>query len=202
MRGKFIVLEGGDGSGKSTFFRFLKEKHPEFVYSREPGGIGFSEKIRDLILLDDAQFADPLTMFNLFWASKVENVAKVVRSAFEAGQIIVTDRFEVSTYAYQVGENYRLEKIFWAMRAVCLGNIAPIYLNFDVPVDVARSRIISRGDQNHYDKRNEAYRNKVRFMYKKFFEDTRIRSYRIDANLPMEEMLQLAYSVFKEMVGL
>ncbi|TSC70506.1 MAG: dTMP kinase [Parcubacteria group bacterium Gr01-1014_46] len=192
MLGKFIVIEGGDGAGKTTFVNLLKQTCPQFVYSREPGGVGLSQKVRMLVLDDEFKSADSLTMFHLFWASRAENFATVILPAVLAGKIVVTDRFDVSTWGYQVGENPRLEDLFWATRDACLQGVSPIYLDFDVSLGTARARLDGRGEQNHFDKRNDEYRLKVRKHYDRFFGNRRVRSIKVDADLPKDRMLSRA----------
>lgn len=182
--GRFFAVEGKDGAGKSTFVKALKQKYPDFVFSREPDGL-----VRSLVLSDEAKSFDALTMFNLFWASRAENFAKVILPALQAGKNVVSDRFDVSTFAYQVGENPNLEELFWHTRDVCLRGVTPIYLNFDVSVEVSRQRLQSRGDQNHFDARSDDYHARVRISYDRFFSSGKVWSTTVDANLPMEQMI-------------
>lgn len=182
--GKFFVIEGKDGAGKSTFVKALKENYPDFVYSREPDGL-----VRKLVLSDEAKNFDALTMFNLFWASRAESVAKVILPAIQSGQNVVSDRFDVSTYAYQVGGNLKLDDLFWRTREVCLHGLGPMYLNFDVSVEVSKQRLQGRGDQNHFDTRDDEYHDRVRMSYDRFFSSGRVWSVKVDANLPMDQMI-------------
>ncbi len=202
--GKFIIIEGGDCSGKSTFMKFLKNKHPfpRFYYTNEPGGNEYGMKIRQLLLnTDGAEESDNLTKFHLYWASKVENFRREILPRLLAGQDVVSDRFEGSTFAYQVSEDYLIEELFWKTREVCFGDIIPTYLHFDVPVGTALARAIARkGESNYFDVRGVDYRNKVRQFYLRFFDDERIVSHRIDADVSPDEMLASAYLVFKGIV--
>lgn len=175
--GKFIIVEGDDYSGKSTFVKQLKKKRPEFVYSREPGGSPASEKIRELLLSDEGSRIDPRTRFYLFWASRVENLEKVIIPALLAGKVVVTDRFDASTYAYQVGgdEGYRLGGLFWETRERILAllprNSAPNYLIFRVSLEAAEMRRRSRKvGANHFDRKDREYRRRVSDHYRTFSE--------------------------------
>jgi dTMP kinase len=206
MRGKFIVIEGGDCSGKSTFARFLMRRHPapEFCHTNEPGGNPYGMEIRKLILdTEGAEESDNLTKFHLYWASKVENFRKVIFPSLDNGITVISDRFEGSTFAYQISEDYRLEKLFWQTREACLRRIVPVYLYFDVDAEtqIARARMRS-GEQNYFDTRGVEYRQKICRAYRRFFDDRRIISYKIDSSLSKDKMVQSAYSVFKEIVGL
>lgn len=206
MRGKFIVIEGGDCSGKSTFMRFLMEKHPapQFCYTNEPGGNPYGMKIRYLLLNEEgAEESDNSTKFHLYWASKVENFRKVIFPHLDKGITVVTDRFEGSTFAYQVSEDHRLENLFWQTREACLRRVVPFYIHFDVDVETQIARAKARiGEQNYFDARGIEYRQKICRAYRRFFDDKRIKSRRVDSSLPKDEMLSSAYDVFKEIVGL
>ncbi len=204
MQGKLVVVEGADCSGKSTFVRYLREKHPEYCYTNEPGGVAYGMEIRRLLLnTPGAEESDNLTKFYLYWASKAENFAKTMHPALMRGEIVVSDRFEGSTFAYQISEDPKLEELFWATRAVCLRNVVPEFIYFDLPVDVAIERGKARsGETNYYDVRGVAYRRKIDAGYRRFFADRRITKHvhRVNANVPMEEMLASAYAIFQEVI--
>ncbi|HRH26784.1 MAG TPA: dTMP kinase [Parcubacteria group bacterium] len=189
---KAVFLEGLDGCGKTTFINHLKSARPDFIFSREPGGLGLSQKVRELVLSDDAEQADPLTMFNLFWASRAENVAKIIRPAITAGQVVISDRFDASTYAYQIGKNPDLEELFWHTREVCLRGVPCIYLDFKVSPAEATRRLKARGGENHFDRRSEEDRRMTRVFYDKFFSREGIVSIQVDADVPEERMISVA----------
>ena len=200
--GKFIVVEGGDGAGKTTFVNTLREKQPLFVYSREPGGQGFSQRIRELVLSDEAKDADHLAMFCLFWASRAQNISSIVIPALKAGKIVVSDRFDASTYAFQIGKNPRLEDLFWQTRAVCLQGVEPVYLDFRVSVDEAERRMNDRGEKNHFDLRSSDERRQTRSFYDRFFSKDEVKSIRVDANLPMDQMISRAMGALESALGM
>lgn len=197
-KGKLIVIEGGDGAGKSTFVKSLMKTHPEYVFCKQPGGdgTGISQKIRELVLSDDAKVADPLTQFFMFWGSRSETIAKVIKPALSEGKIVVSDRFDASTFAFQVGVNPNLEGLFWNTRKVCLRTIVPVYLNFEVSVSVAEARMEGRPDSNHYDTREDRYRERVKVMYKRFFSNKDIKSHTIDADVSMVDMIRIGEEAF------
>jgi dTMP kinase len=203
--GKFIVIEGGDCSGKSTFVRSLNETHDQqIVFTNEPGGCSYGMKIRHLLLYDEeAESSDNITKFHLYWASKVENFNKVVLPNIKRGKTVVSDRFEGSTFAYQISEDPKLEELFWLTREICLQGLEPVYLHFDVDVPTQMARAKARvGEQNYFDMRGLEYRQKIRDAYLRFFEDSRIKSYRVDSSLPKDEMIESAYSIFRDIADL
>ena len=103
MNGRFISLEGVDGSGKSTQASMLadalRERGHDVVAVREPGGTALGEDIRDIVLGPDAM--SPWAEALLFAAARAQLVTDVLRPALEAGKWVVADRFLDSSLAYQ-----------------------------------------------------------------------------------------------------
>ena len=105
MRGNFITLEGADGSGKSSFCRRMEKELADlgiqYVTTREPGGTVISERIRS-ILLDRAHAEmSPRAEALLYAASRAQHVEEVIRPALEAGQLVLCERYVLSSVAYQ-----------------------------------------------------------------------------------------------------
>lgn len=105
MKGKFITFEGPEGSGKSTqsklLYRYLKDKGYSVVWLREPGGTEVSEKIRKILLDSSNHSITPLAEMLLYMASRAQVVEEVIKPALLKGQIVISDRFLDSTFAYQ-----------------------------------------------------------------------------------------------------
>lgn len=103
-RGFFITLEGGEGSGKSTLINKIKEllasKGIDFIVTREPGGTPIGEDIRKLVLHKKENIT-PLAELSLYLASRAEHVADVIKPALESGKVVICDRFNDSSWAYQ-----------------------------------------------------------------------------------------------------
>ncbi len=196
MFGQLIVFEGGDAGGKSTAIKHLKEKHPEFVYSREPSG-----EIRELVLSDNAKDFDSLTRLLLFWGSRSLNFERIIFPALLRGETVVTDRFDVSTWCYQVGEDPRLEPLFWEARKTCLNGVVPVYFDFKVSVEVSRKRLEARGGQNHFDLMDDEFHQRVRAQYDRFFERNDIRSRQINADLSEDEVFSQVIEKLEEVRG-
>ena len=105
QRGKFIVLESGEGGGKGTVRRFLEEQYKDqdnIVFTREPGGTPIAEEIRSLILNPNHKGMAPLTEFLLFYAARAEHIANFVRPMMKEGRIVICERADLSTIAYQI----------------------------------------------------------------------------------------------------
>ena len=103
--GRFITLEGGEGSGKSTQGRLLAEAlradGHEVLLTREPGGTPGAEAIRGLLVTGDPDRWTPWSDALLMTAARVDHVARVIRPALERGATVICDRFIDSTRAYQ-----------------------------------------------------------------------------------------------------
>lgn len=172
-RGRFIVLDGGDGSGKGTVIRAAQKEFSsdKTVFTREPGGTTFADKIRELILSPEAKDADANTMFSLYLASRADHVEKLIRPAINSGRNVICDRFDASTYAYQIRaqEGHHLKLLFDQIHEVFCGDVRPylyIYLNVDPEVGAERTR--GRGDSNHFDERKLEFHANVRKGYLEF----------------------------------
>ena len=105
MKGLFIVMEGTDGSGKTTQINLLKEYLEEAGYecliTREPGGTVIGEEVRQLILNPEHKEMSPVTEMLLYAASRAQLVHEVIGPALEEGKIVISDRFVDSSIVYQ-----------------------------------------------------------------------------------------------------
>ncbi len=174
--GTFIVIDGGEGTGTTTMSKeavlALETARIPAVWTREPGGSPYAEKIRELILSDDARHADAETMFGLFWAGRRDHMLHTVLPALKEGKVVISDRFDSSTWAYQLcaQEQRQLKDLFWAMRAHYLGEWVPdLYIFLDVAPSIALARAKRRvGKQTHFDERELDFHNRVREGFKEF----------------------------------
>ncbi len=195
-RGLFIVIDGLGGSGKSTQIELLKKRLPEAVFTKEPGGAPRAEKIRSILKEGDGAPMDPLTDFFLFWAARAEHVSALISPALEAGKVVISDRFDSSTYAMQICGDGRqdLESFFWECRKTTLGGCTPdAYIILDTSPDVAKVRRMSRMDRtgqqkydDRFDERDTAYQQAVREGYKTFID--KVGGHVIDASRTPEEV--------------
>jgi dTMP kinase len=107
-RGYFISIEGGEGVGKTTALNFLQriisETGIEAVYTREPGGTPYAEKIRHILLEPlDNEILDPESELLLMFAARLQHVRQIIYPRLEQGKWVISDRFIDATYAYQGG---------------------------------------------------------------------------------------------------
>jgi dTMP kinase len=104
-RGLFITLEGIDGAGKSTQLRRLVEHLRKCGYriraTREPGGTRAGERIRDILLAASTRKLTPLAELTLMYAARAQHLEEIVRPALVRGEIVVSDRYNDASFAYQ-----------------------------------------------------------------------------------------------------
>ena len=104
-RGRFVTIEGGEGTGKSTqlplMAAYLRENDIEVVETREPGGSPGAEKIRDLLVNGPTDRWDSVTETMLHFAARREHLERTVRPTLDRGAWVLCDRFADSTMAYQ-----------------------------------------------------------------------------------------------------
>lgn len=169
-RGTFIVIDGIDGSGKTTQVRMLKAFLSRAVFTHDPGGAPASEAIRS-ILLGKNKLA-PLSTFLLFLASRVELVAEVIAPALRQGKVVICDRFDSSTYAYQIhaGKYPELFPLMRHFNEVALEGARPdAYIILDSDPREAKKRLARKSDElNAYDRKPTSYHRRVREGFKKF----------------------------------
>lgn len=172
--GRFIVLEGGEGAGKTTVLtsisRRLRDSGIEVVETREPGGTTLGERIRALIL--DAAVPDPLAELLLFEAARAHLVASVVRPALERGATVLCDRFAASSLAYQGAGRGLDAAVVWRANELAMQGVRPdITLLLDVPVGVGLARRQRTGEANHFDRETVAFHERVRAAFLEFATD-------------------------------
>lgn len=196
VKGKFIVIEGVDGAGKSTQIKKLQEFFGERVLvTREPGGSEFGEVIRDLALKHPlAKEASGKTQFCLMWASRADHLDKKIRPAINNGVLVISDRFDSSTFAYNISgqKEVGMEDLFWNIREIVLGDLKPdlyIFLDLDPKIGMERQ---NRDDikKDHFDERDAEFKNRVRGGYLEFLDNKKIPSVVVDASGTIDEVFE------------
>jgi len=144
VKGKFITFEGIDGAGKSSHVEWLAEwlrsRGQVVQVTREPGGTALGEKLREM-LLNDSMHLETETL--LMFAARREHLAQLIEPALARGEWVVCDRFSDATYAYQGGGRGLDRAKFQILEHWVHEHVQPdLTLLFDLPLDVARERIV------------------------------------------------------------
>lgn len=146
--GVFVALEGVEGSGKSTQTRLLAEwledRGLPHIVTREPGGTAVGERARRMVL--DAGAVPPRTELLLILAARSALVTEVVEPALEAGKVVVTDRWALSTLAYQGhGRGLPLDEVR-ALNDFATAGVGPdLTVVLDVDLATGEARLQERG---------------------------------------------------------
>jgi len=178
-RGKFITLEGLDGTGKSTQMRklatVLRTAGHKVVETREPGGTATGEKIRKVLLDSKTTGLSPLAEMALMFGARAQHIAEVIEPGLAAGNIVLCDRFTDSTEAYQ-GSGRRLgsDSVRELHRVLC-GNLQPdltILLDSNANASVSRARRRNRSnaagrghDENRFEQEARSFFARVHQGY-------------------------------------
>lgn len=139
LAGKFIVLDGPDGSGKGTQLARLKDALTavglDITLAKDPGGTEIGDRIREILLHRDLSDMDVRCETFLFMASRAQLVGQVIEPAIKAGHVVLCDRFISSTCAYQGAAGYDPQRIVDLGRFAVMQTWPDLTLIVDVPVE-------------------------------------------------------------------
>jgi dTMP kinase len=151
-RGPFLALEGIEGAGKTTQVALLAERlrrqGREAVVVREPGGTPLAEEARRLVLDTPAALepVSPAAELFLVLAARADLVQRVIRPALERGAVVLADRFDLSTRAYQVAGRGLAAPLVEAANRLATGGLTPdLYVVLELPVETGRARQATEG---------------------------------------------------------
>jgi dTMP kinase len=191
----FVVVEGPEGAGKSTLVKWLgaelRAAGRDVLTVREPGGTPIAEAARKLALKSrhDRAFASELF---LFLAARADLVERIMRPALAEGQIVVADRFGLSTIAYQgAGRGLPLADVEAALRIATGGLTPDLTLVLDIPVAVGRERQRTAGKvRDRIEREDDAFHGRVLEAYR---TATGPGIVHIDASQPKKAVRQAAW---------
>lgn len=185
MKGKFITFEGIDGAGKSSHVEWLagalRERGLTVHVTREPGGTELGEKLREL-LLNEPMHLETETL--LMFAARREHLARLIEPALARGEWVVCDRFSDATYAYQGGGRGLDRAKFLALEHWVHEHLQPdLTLLFDLPLDVARERIVlANRVLDKFEQERADFHERVRQAYLERAHVSPVRFRIVDAN--------------------
>jgi len=194
-RGTFIVVEGGGGSGKSTLLAAAREAYSEdaVLFTREPGGTPFAEAARALLFDPITKDVSPDATMQLVEAARIDHLKRLIAPTLAKGIHVLCDRFDSSTYAYQVTADggSHLKEWFWHFRNFYKDTHPDLYIFLDVDPKKAIERARARNNSgakvgNYFDEKEVAYHQKVYDGYREFFRS--VPHAIIDASKPLEEV--------------
>ena len=194
MRGKFITFEGIDGAGKSSHVDwltgFLRQKGLVTHVTREPGGTELGEKLRELLLHTSM---DLETETLLMFAARREHLAKLIEPALARGEWVVCDRFSDATYAYQGGGRGLDRGKVQQLEHWVHGHLQPdLTLLFDLPLDVARERIVLASRVlDRFEQERADFHERVRQAYLERAHASPTRIHIIDAQKSIDQIRKL-----------
>ena len=171
VAGAFVVVEGPEGAGKSSLVRALGARlladGMQVLPVREPGGTPVAEAARKVALRSRHEISPAAELF-LILAARADLVARVIRPALEAGQIVLADRFDLSTRAYQVaGRGLPADDVDAALRLATGGLVPDLTLVLDIPVEIGRERQRrARKVQDRFEREDDAFHERVRDAYR------------------------------------
>jgi dTMP kinase len=181
MRGKFISFEGGEGAGKSTQARMLRdslEAHGRAVLlTREPGGSPGAEEIRKLLVEGEPERWTPLAETLLFLAARADHVARVIEPTLAAGTWVISDRFADSTFVYQgIARGLGIEAVRRLQHAA-LGDFAPdLTIMLDIEPNAGLVRAGRRGEaENRFERFDDGFHARLREGFRRIAMDEPVR---------------------------
>lgn len=194
-KGKFIVFEGGEGSGKSTMiektYEWLINNNINCIKTREPGGIKISEKIREVILDNDNIEMDSRTEALLYAAARRQHLVEKVIPALNDGVVVLCDRFIDSSLAYQGhARGIGIDEIMQINEFAIDGYMPDLSIFFDIEPKLGLERILMDNNRevNRLDKEKMEFHTLVREGYNLVYDMNKDRIVKIDASKSIDDV--------------
>jgi len=185
--GVFITFEGPEGCGKSThsrkLFEELKKEGYEVIMTVEPGGTNLGSRIREILLeKEDIHFSGTAELF-LFETDRAQHVREVILPAIEAKKLVICDRFNTATFAYQgYGLGVDMKEV-QALDQIATGGLEPqLTILLDIDVETGLKRANSNRSADRMEKRSLDFHQRVRDGYLKLAKKSRGRICVVDSS--------------------
>jgi dTMP kinase len=195
--GTLVTLEGLDGSGKTTVWEALHDVYPSATFTHEPTDTWYGEAVERSVRDDGA---DPLAELFLYTADHAAHLSRTVRPALAAGELVISDRYSDSRFAYQAasladtGLTRPLEYVRGIHAAFSRPPDVTLYLDVDPTTAAARA-----GATNKFER--ASFLGEVRTNYERLLETEPGRFVRIDATQPPEVVLERVEGVLERVLG-
>ena len=193
MKGFFLTIEGVDGAGKSSHMDsiaacFTAHQY-DIVATREPGGTPLAETLRELLLTSEMNLETELL---LMFAARQEHINQVIKPALVSGKAVICDRFTDSSFAYQGGGRQMAAEKIQRLADLVHPDLMPnLTLLFDVPLEIARERMLRERELDRFEQEEEDFFERVRqtFLARAAAEPERFVV--IDSSQPKEQVAAL-----------
>ncbi len=199
--GRFITFEGIDGAGKSTHIDYvttlLERKNRRVVVTREPGGTGLGEKLRELLLHENMHMeTEALLMF----AARKEHLEQIIEPAIKRGDWVISDRFTDASFAYQGGgrglEREKLRQLEHWVHPYLQPDMTFL---FDVSPEIAQVRLEAVRSPDKFEREKAAFFNRVREEYLRRAAEFPDRFRIIDSSLSIESIRDILKKLISNM---
>jgi dTMP kinase len=204
--GLFIVLEGGEGVGKSTNLQFiqqfLQQANIPLQSTREPGGTEIAEQIRALILKKQAEPMADLTELLLMFAARAQHLTQKIQPALAQGQWLLCDRFTDATYAYQGGGRQLNKSVIEQLEQLVQNDLRPdCVILLDAPIEVGMQRAVARAELDRMEQENRQFHQRVRDAYLSRAAQNPQRYAVIDASQALEQVQADIQQVLEHLIA-
>lgn len=189
-RAAFIVVEGLEGAGKTTAIacieRYLQAHSKTVLLTREPGGTRIGESLRAIIKEKTLDAMDARTELLILYAARMQLISEVIKPALAKGDWVVSDRYELSTYAYQGGGRGIDTSTIDLLSSLCVSDCRPDLTFFlDIRPELGFERIRARGSLDRMEQEPSEFFERVYASYHKLIAG-KDRVCIIDASLPLQ----------------
>ncbi|MDO4430633.1 MAG: dTMP kinase [Lonepinella koalarum] len=177
MKGKFIVIEGLEGAGKTTATQAIVEALQaegieHFVFTREPGGTPLAEKLRHLIKHENDEPITDKAELLMLYAARIQLVENVIKPALTEGKWVIGDRHDLSSQAYQGGGRQLDKQLLTDLKNRILADFEPdftLYLDLDPAIGLARAK--GRGELDRIEQQALDFFQRTRQRYLELIKD-------------------------------
>jgi len=199
----FITLDGGDGCGKSTQIQRLAEKLQSqgdcVICCRDPGSTPLGDAVRNILLHRQELHIAEMTEVFLFSAARAQLVREVIRPALVTGNIVLSDRFLISTLVYQCYAGGVPAEMLRAINAAAVGKTMPdLGIVLDIPYEIAVQRIGNRAAPDRMERKGEEYHRHVREGFLKYAAEEPNRYIVLDATPSPDDVATLLWNIVEE----
>lgn len=209
-RAKFITLEGGEGTGKSTQARLLQsamqQRGLEVVLTREPGGAPGAELIRKLLVEGDGARWDAMSEALLLFAARRVHLRETIVPALNRGDWVICDRFTDSTFAYQGDAGGLGRTAIERLASIALDADSPmpdVTLVLDIPVELGLARATLRGgSENRFESMGMVFHKRLRESYLQIAKRETRRCVVIDAAPAPEHVAAAIWGIVSSRFGI